>query len=708
MAHNKVDSLHKQLPRAYDSENNPIWSALISAIGNSDQDIAELIENVRKQFFIKTATRPYIDRLGTRDNVQRPRFIGMDDPDFRKFIPIMSYQPKQVKLIFDKLLDLFFLKDATTSFIQTTAYEPFILEDEWSLEYEVDKYNNERIEFSTNEFVDIGNATADEVVAAINRQTRYSYAVAYDDSLTKRTHIRIFTNTIGSKGSITQTGGLANIGLRFDGFNELAGTGSNTVWNVTKVGETTTFTYSSGIDPNLSHIQVGDIVLINLPSNLGTFEITNVDLSNNAFSFNNVFATVGVETQTSNTDLRFMQAYTANIWRQSRRALTWEVSPGEIIVELPPSPPIVKRNRKGAAHINGEISLMTVRDSDTSLTIDDASNFPDSGQFMMEMEQRVIMELADTSISNHDFFSRLIGNQQKYSYTSKSGNTLLGITPNLPELADLNKVNLVSATRLSHDLTVVSSTAHGLSVDEYAIIEGTIGALIVSANGTWKVTEIISPTSFVCRSPGDDGSVTGGTSRIERIGLKVAGTKIISRTSTLKPDTEGPYLWDTNAAYVLSSYTTNLTTAIQAGVTVRNIQVDANDIPDEEGRLIFGFGTEREEGPVRYFFKPSDTVISIDPAYIFNYNHPINDSVTMIRRRGGIQFGGLGTERAPYITDPAAAREVLQELMEEIKSVGIFLNFLVRYPTQYYATVDVYRSGVDPEDTYWEASNRNS
>ena len=66
----------------------------------------------------------------------------------------------------------------------------------------------------------------------------------------------------------------------------------------------------------------------------------------------------------------------------------------------------------------------------------------------------------------------------------------------------------------------------------------------------------------------------------------------------------------------------------------------------------------------------------------------------MIRRRGGIQFGGLGTERAPYITDPAAAREVLQELMEEIKSVGIFLNFLVRYPTQYYATVDVYRSVV--------------
>ena len=74
----------------------------------------------------------------------------------------------------------------------------------------------------------------------------------------------------------------------------------------------------------------------------------------------------------------------------------------------------------------------------------------------------------------------------------------------------------------------------------------------------------------------------------------------------------------------------------------------------------------------------------------------VGSSISMIRRQGGIEFGGLGAEYAGYVTDPAIAREVLQELMEEVKSVGIFINFIVRFPEQYYNTIDTYRSGVDP------------
>lgn len=689
----------------FNTENNPIWKALVEAIGESDQDIADLVENVRKQFFVKTASRPYLDRLGAQSQVQRPRFVGMSDPDFREFIPIMSYQPKQVKLVFDKLLDLFFMKDATTSFIQTTNYAPFVLEDGWTLEYIVDAHNEERVEFRASEFTNITAATADEIVAAINRQTRYSYAIAYDDSLTKRTYIRIFTNTIGSKGSVSLTGGLSNIGLQFNGFNTLAGLGTNTEWNVVKVGDTVTFTYVSGDDPGLTHVQAGDIVLIDMALNRGSFVIKSVDLASQSFSFENKFATAGNYTQTSNTDLRFMEAYVANVWRRERRAITWEVSPGEIVVELPPSPPIVKRLRKGASHINGNIQVMSSRDSDSSLTIVDASDFPSSGKFLIKRQERISTEYNDASTSNFDHFGRLISDQPVYSYTGKSGNQLTGITPDLPAIAGFNKVNMVSATRSANYATVVTSTDHNLSVGEYAIIDGSTDALVLPLDGTWKVTEITDSTTFKVLSPGDDGVATGGTVRIERLGLSPDNTQILLRTSKLEPTMPGPYMWDTEAPYVLSSYTTNLTTAIPAGTTARNIQVDANDIPDAEGRLVFSFGTEREEGPVRYFFKPSSTAISIDPAYIFQYSHSAGDAVTMIRRRGGIQFSGLGTERGAYITDPAAAREVLQELMEEIKSVGVFLNFLIRYPEQYYATVDVYRSGVDPDDTYWEAQH---
>ena len=157
----------------------------------------------------------------------------------------------------------------------------------------------------------------------------------------------------------------------------------------------------------------------------------------------------------------------------------------------------------------------------------------------------------------------------------------------------------------------------------------------------------------------------------------------------------GPYMWDENADFVLSAYTTNLIAKINAGTTSRNILVESNDLPSE-GQLVFDFGTEKQEGPVRYFYKPSDATIAIDPAYVFKYTHESGSATTMINRRGGIQFKGDGSERAAYITDPSAAREVLQELMEDVKSVGIFLNFMVRYPKSYYGTVDVYRSGNDP------------
>jgi len=123
--------------------------------------------------------------------------------------------------------------------------------------------------------------------------------------------------------------------------------------------------------------------------------------------------------------------------------------------------------------------------------------------------------------------------------------------------------------------------------------------------------------------------------------------------------------------------------------------VESNDIPNEEGKLIFDFGTEKEEGPIRYFYKPSDSTIAIDPAYVFKFSHNIGSAVTRINKKGGIQFKGDGSERAPYITDPSAAREVLKELMESIKSIGVFLNFMIRYPELYYGTVDTYRSAKD-------------
>lgn len=691
---NKTNKIHDYMPAIYNTKSNPNWRAFVEAVGDSDQETADLIEAVRKQFFVKTASRPYIDRLGTVSNVQRPRFVGMDDQTFREFIPVMSYNPKQVKLVLDRLLDLFFFKDSTTSFIQTSEYEPFNLKDGWELEYLVDGINNEKIKLYSSDFADISNASASEIVSAINRQVQYSYAISYEDSITGKTYIRIFTNTIGAKGSLSMIGGLANIGMKFDGFNDDAGNGNDTQWTVSIVGDTVTYTYLAGEDPNITAVSKDDVVLIDMDDNRGYYTITDVDIVNKSFSFTGLFNTAGTYTQTSSDDVKFMVNFVSHVYTQNRRALTWEVRPGEIIVEIPPSPPVVKRNRKGAAHINGVTSLVDGFPSSSSIELKEPDRFPeDGGKFLIEQLNEIKTEISATTQTSYTFNSRLISDQPVYSYTSRVGNTLMGVTPELPSTASLNKFSISSISRVSNELTVTTSSEHGYSVDEHAIVSDTGSP---DLDGTHKITEILSSTSFKCWSPGADDSAVTGYSRVERIGISDVNSKVILRSSKLEPDMLGPYIWSEDTDFVLSSYTTNITSEINAGTTSRNILVEENDLPSEEGQLIFDFGTEKQEGPVRYFYKPSDYTIAIDPAYVFKFNHEVGSAVTKINRKGGIQFKGDGSERSPYITDPSAAREVLSELMEDIKSVGVFLNFIVRFPELFYGTVDVYRSGIDP------------
>lgn len=706
MANNKtkVDRIHDQLPSYFNTKHNANWKAIVEAIGEQDQAVSDLAEAVRKQFFVKTASRPYLDKLGANTKVNRPRFIGMDDPTFRNYIPVLAYQPKQVKFIIDSLLDIFFFKESTTAFIETTAVEPFYLEDGWELEYTIDAYKSARIEFKSTDFVNINAATAEEIVAAINRQTKDSFAIVFNNSVTKQKSIRLFTKTIGAKGSLEITGGRANIGLQFDGFNPDAGNGVNTEWTVTKVGDLVTFEHTAGNAPGIEFLSVGDIFISDIINNKGSFKIESIVVSENKFSFRNIFGTVGVYTQTSDNNTKFLTPRKAAVYTNSRRAVSWEVKPGQFTVEMPTSPPVVRRSLAGSAHINGLQGLMTNRDSNTQLTLENAASWPNSGTFIIERRDEIksrALTISENTILTKQFNTRTTSFDQKYTYTGKSGNSLTGITPNLPLAASLNEYTISTVSRnASNELTVTTTLPHGYSVGEWAIIEGTTISLgfAVPPEGTWKITEIVNPTTFKAFSFGDTGTATGGTVRVERVGLANSGSRIIMVKAVSSDITKikGPYIWDLDSAYVLSSYTGPLTNAIKAGQTFKTIDIGTNNLPSTGGQVIFDFGTENEEGPVRYLFKPSANSIAIDPAYVFQKNHASGSAITAIRKKGPHQMTGKGTEYAPYVTDTAIAREILQDLILSVKSVGIFVEFLVRYPEQLYATVDVYRSGIDP------------
>jgi hypothetical protein len=828
MANNKgkIDQIHDLLPKHLGTKTNTNWKALIEALGEQDQVTADLVAEVRKQFFVKTASRPYLDRLAQNNKISRPRLVGMDDPSFRQYIPVLSYQPKQVKLIIDQLLDIFFFKESTTAFMTTSRFQPFPLEDGWELEIIVDEQFTDRIIFRTSDFSDISNAKADEIVAAINRQAKYCYATANYDSISKNTFIRMFTNTVGSKGSLRILGGRANISLRFDGFIDTAGNGVNTQWTITKVGDETTFTNTGGADPGINQIRPGDVVIIDLPGNKGSFDIVDVDLAAGSFTFKNLFATPGVQTNSDANDVKFLRPQKFVAYLNPRRAMTWETSPGEVTVEMPTSPPVVKRSLKGSAHINGQFSQMTNRISDTAIEVTDAFQFPESGTFLFEPVEAIVQRIitpTENQVVTRTMNTRLQYSTKKYEYTSRVslittgdivagnnqivnlasisglgvghpytritsivgsvvntsfpatlsgtgetvkflGNRLTGISPSLPVAAGLNEFNLISLTRSSNVVTGTTPSPHGYLVGDTVAIAGSTGIQVASTTGditlgsnvitnvasmsgvapgiiiagpgipvgaviqsntsnTITFSEVatattvgatvtfsenlnigavitsVTPTTFTFFKLGSNGTAaTPGSSRVERIGLANSGSKVIVTDAI--PDNvsriTGSYIWDQAASFVLSDKTATISDSIQAGKIIRLLSTSANDMSAAGGYIIFDYGRNTQEGPVRYLYKPTSSTIAIDPSYTFKFNHSAGSPIVAISRKGPHQMSSRASEYPAYITDPSDARFILQDLIRSVKSAGIFVNFLVRYPEQLYATLDVYSSGNDP------------
>lgn len=693
----KSDKLHDLLPALFNSRVNPNWKALVEALGENDQQIADLVEEVRKQLFVKTSSRPYLDILGANVRVSRPRLVGVQDTDFRKYIPILAYQPKQVKEILDKLANIFYLDDATRSFDDSQAFGPFVLTDGWTLEYTVDNIYREQITFEDTDFVNIAAATSEEVASAINRQTEHSFAVVVTQGNSNQKYVRLFTTTLGSKGSIRITGGLSNIVFRFTGFNDNSGNGANTQWTVSKVGDLVKFQHTAGTSPGINFLSEDDISFIDILNNKGSFVIERVDVSDNAFYFRNPFGTAGIYTQTTALQTKFMTPYTAAIYKNDKRAAIWETEDAKIIAELPAIPAIVKRNLKGGWHLNGVVSVMTSRVSNSSLTLSDASDFPNVGHFYMQQHKEILTSVPAESLTiTKNFNSRLIRAETRFSYTGKTGNTLTGITPDLPAAAALNQFNISSASRAgTYVVTVNTSAAHNFLVNDTVIVAGTTGP-VTPINGSFKIASVPSATSFTYVSVGDTAAATGGTARVERIGLANSGSIIFSIDSYADTGILGSYVWDTAAPFVLSSLTALTTSDISTGSVVKTLNIGTNSIPNESGFLIFDYGTTQQEGPIKFLYKPSANSIALDPSYVFQFDHDAGSSVTMLRTRGPHTMSGIASEYPPYLTDPIVAREELEEIMRSVKSVGIFIEFLVRYPVQYYNTLDAYRSGIDP------------
>jgi hypothetical protein len=145
-------------------------------------------------------------------------------------------------------------------------------------------------------------------------------------------------------------------------------------------------------------------------------------------------------------------------------------------------------------------------------------------------------------------------------------------------------------------------------------------------------------------------------------------------------DSDGPYVYDISKSYLIGAEECNTGQTIDSNSS-NIIQVDdSSDIPDDSGYLIFGFGTEKEEGPVPYNGRPSTNSLIIDPSYAFEQVHDANTNISLVSLNSPYDPETDGTDYAFYATDIVSGRIYAEELINLVAATGINVIITILYP----------------------------
>lgn len=127
--------------------------------------------------------------------------------------------------------------------------------------------------------------------------------------------------------------------------------------------------------------------------------------------------------------------------------------------------------------------------------------------------------------------------------------------------------------------------------------------------------------------------------------------------------------------------------SVQTTITVSG----ADDFPDEEGYLIFDWGSSNEEQPVKYLKCPNSNTLTLDPSYIFQKTHTSSARINLLNSELKAYTPRTnGSDYAVYMADPNSARAIVEEMLANLAAAGVVVNFVVLLPEFKYLTLNPY------------------
>lgn len=444
--------------------------AILNALATGPLHLINNVEAVNDSLYIVSAKEKFLDqRLGDK-GVIRPSQVGLSDEIFRE-IGIEITTRKQVRDLIHQLLRILYGEIYTRATSPSFEYEPFNLKDNDNLILSFDDSEPLEIFFKSDQFNNINTATAQEVADAITKLIRKSGRTgsAFLREENNNNKVILISSTDGPSSSVKVLGGSAQNILKFDQIRPTSAD-STTQWSFTQqAGGAIRATWTGGENPSLGKVKVGDYVNIygdiffksgvcSLSGygtqsacisgggtwtagfdNRGTFTVTAVQGASspgdayvefqnpNGVAQDTGFCSLseyasqsscslggGIWTnsgQGSSDAVLFFNPKKRILTTNERYATAFQTSPRTIEIFMPATTRVVRRDRKGAAHIyadntpspegqNGPYSYDTTVgytisnkaalttesltvNSDTILLVDDSSEFPDNLGYLM-------------------------------------------------------------------------------------------------------------------------------------------------------------------------------------------------------------------------------------------------------------------------------------------------------------------------------------
>ena len=355
-----VAKVQKYIPANFMATIGKNLPAIMEAINDSHYNLEQTIQACIDQLYYSTAFGKYLIRLGEGRGFTLPQNSGLDLLSYRVLAPVMTADPKQVRITVNELIKAFYGIDKMAASLDASVAGPYqlLLGDDLIVETES---GTAKVSINIGQVSDFDNVTAGEISAVINSAQSLVYATVITDRVTAVQSVKIMAKTFGSASYIKIIGGkLQNI-LKFPHYIPTTNyTGQG--WELTKTSSYTDqikFTYSGGPSINLYTVKIGDIVTIRglqddiVPFSLlnGSYEVMDVTFS--AFTIrNSSFSEVASSfIQPDDNSIVFTSDQPTTVFDKSEYAITSEVDNEKITVTVPAVPPIVKRFLKGAAHL---------------------------------------------------------------------------------------------------------------------------------------------------------------------------------------------------------------------------------------------------------------------------------------------------------------------------------------------------------------------